>query len=91
MGPGKPESADPGLHLCCPTPIDPATGQCTAANACMTSGSCSNSGDPRSVVHTEYVSAMRSMCPTAYSYAYDDAAGLHNCPSETGFEVTFCP
>lgn len=90
-GLGKPESADPGLHLCCPTPIDPASGQCTANNACMTSGACSNSGDPRSVVHTEYVSAMRSMCPTAYSYAYDDAAGLHNCPSETGFEVTFCP
>ncbi|MFO0586618.1 MAG: RICIN domain-containing protein [Polyangiaceae bacterium] len=90
-GLGQPESADPGLHLCCPTPIDPATGQCTAQNACMTSGACSNAGDPKSVVHTDYVNAMRAMCPTAYSYAYDDAAGLHQCGSETGFEVTFCP
>ena len=90
-GLGQPESADPGLHLCCPTPIDPATGQCTVQNACMSSGACSDAGDPKSVVHTEYVNAMRAMCPTAYSYAYDDAAGLHQCPSETGFEVTFCP
>lgn len=90
-GLGKPESADPGIHLCCPTPLDPATGQCTVANSCMSSQSCSNPGDAKSVVHTEYVAAMHSMCPTAYSYAYDDAAGLHNCPSTTGFEVTFCP
>lgn len=90
-GLGQPESADPGLHLCCPTPIDPASGQCTAQNACMTSDACSNEADPKSVVHTDYVDAMRAMCPTAYSYAYDDAAGLHNCPSTTGFEVTFCP
>jgi hypothetical protein len=90
-GLGQPESADPGLHLCCPTPIDPASGQCTAQNGCMTSGACSDAGDPMSVVHTRYVEAMRSMCPSAYSYAYDDAAGLHNCPSDTGFEVIFCP
>jgi hypothetical protein len=90
-GLGQPESADPGLHLCCPTPIDPASGQCTAANACMTSDSCRNAADPVSVVHTQYVAAMRSMCPSAYSYSYDDAAGLHNCPSSTGFEVIFCP
>lgn len=90
-GLGQPESADPGLHLCCPTPIDPVSGQCTAANHCMTSGACSNAADPLSVVHTGYVAAMRSMCPSAYSYAYDDAAGLHACSSQTGFEVTFCP
>ena len=35
-GMGRPESEDPGLHLCCPTPIDPASGQCTIANGCMT-------------------------------------------------------
>jgi hypothetical protein len=90
-GLGQPESADPGLHLCCPTPIEPASGQCTQANACMTSDSCRNAADPVSVVHTRYVAAMHSMCPSAYSYSYDDAAGLHNCPSTTGFEVVFCP
>jgi ricin-type beta-trefoil lectin protein/thaumatin family protein len=90
-GLGQPESADPGLHLCCPTPIDPQSGQCTAQNACMTADSCRNGGDPRSVVHTDYVAAIHQMCPTAYSYSYDDEAGLHNCPSTTGFEVIFCP
>jgi hypothetical protein len=90
-GLGESESADPGLHLCCPTPIDPSSGQCTEANACMTSAACSNAADPLSVVHTQYVAALHSMCPSAYAYAYDDAAGLHNCPSDTGFEVVFCP
>ncbi len=90
-GLGQAESADPGLHLCCPTPVDPASGQCTEANHCMTSGACSNAADPVSVVHTGYVAAMRAMCPSAYSYAYDDASGLHACSSQTGFEVTFCP
>jgi hypothetical protein len=57
----------------------------------MTSQACSSTADPRSVVHTGYVAAIRSMCPSAYSYAYDDANGLHACPSDTSFEVTFCP
>jgi thaumatin family protein len=92
-GLGQPESADPGLHLCCPTPIDPAKnpGACTPATSCMTSEACSDAADPLSVVRSDYVAAMRSMCPSAYSYAYDDAAGLHACPSQTTFEVVFCP
>lgn len=92
-GRGQPEDVDPGLHMCCPTPIDPAKnpGACTIANKCMTSEACSSVADPASVVHTDYVTAMRAMCPSAYSYAYDDAAGLHACSSTTGFEVVFCP
>jgi hypothetical protein len=90
-GLGQSEASDPGLHLCCPTPLAPATGQCTAANGCMTSEACRAPADPRSVVHTSYVAAMHQMCPTAYAYSYDDAAGLHACPSSTSFEVTFCP
>lgn len=46
------------------------------------------SGD---VVRTEYVNLIHSACPSAYSYAYDDEAGLHDCPSGTSFAVTFCP
>ena len=90
-GLGKSEAVDPGLHLCCPTPINPTTGGCNISKSCMTSEACSNAGDPLSVVHTDYVAAMRSMCPSAYSYAYDDAAGLHACSSQTQFEVIFCP
>ena len=43
------------------------------------------------VIQTRYVQAVHRSCPTAYSYAYDDAAGLHNCPGETSFDVTLCP
>jgi len=90
-GLGQPENVDPGLHMCCPTPVDPASGQCTAANGCMTSESCRAASDPRSVVHTDYVAALHAMCPSAYAFSYDDANGLHACPSDTSFEVTFCP
>ncbi|MCE9577674.1 MAG: thaumatin family protein [Deltaproteobacteria bacterium] len=90
-GEGHPESQDPGLHLCCPTPIDPQSGNCTIANACMTPDACRAAGDPASVVHTSYVALVHARCPSAYSYSYDDEAGLHACPSATRFEVTFCP
>jgi hypothetical protein len=90
-GVGMSESVDPALHLCCPTPIDPASGQCTPDKGCMTAQACSDPSDPASVTRTGYVAAMHAMCPTAYAYAYDDTAGLHACPSSTGFVVTFCP
>jgi hypothetical protein len=90
VGLGNPEADDPGLHLCCPTPIDPSTGNCTPDNGCMTPDACRDASDPVSVVHTGYVAVVHAGCPTAYAYSYDDAAGLHQCPAETGFEVTFC-
>lgn len=43
------------------------------------------------VVQTDYVKRVQASCPTAYSYAYDDHAGLHNCPGDTAFDVTLCP
>jgi hypothetical protein len=89
-GLGHPESQDPGLHMCCPTPIDPGTGQCTEANGCITPDECRAASDPLSVVHTQFVDVVHAGCPTAYSYSYDDAAGLHACPASTGFEVVFC-
>ena len=77
-GLGQPESQDPGLHLCCPTPpIGPTE--------------CSDAANPLSVVHTHYVQLLRSVCPSAYSYAYDDAQGTHVCPAAARFEVIFCP
>lgn len=90
-GLGRPESQDPGLHLCCPTPIDPGSGNCTPQNGCMTPDACRSTSDPLGVVHTDYVALIHTRCPTAYSYSYDDAAGLHACPAATGFEVVFCP
>jgi len=90
-GLGQPESADPGLHVCCPTPIDPGSGNCTPANGCMTPDACRSAADPVSVVHTMFVATVHERCPTAYSYSYDDAAGLHACPADTRFELAFCP
>jgi len=43
------------------------------------------------VVSTQYVNLVHRDCPTAYSYSYDDEAGLHVCPNEVNFQVTFCP
>lgn len=43
------------------------------------------------VVETQYVNLVRNNCPTAYSFAYDDEAGLHQCTVSTSFDVTFCP
>jgi hypothetical protein len=90
-GLGNPESEDPGLHLCCPTPIDPNSGACTPSNGCMTPDACRDASDPLSVVHTDYVALIHDRCPTAYAYSYDDAAGLHACPATTAFTVVFCP
>jgi hypothetical protein len=38
-----------------------------------------------------YVQTVRSACPSAYSFAYDDQGGLHSCPETTSFDVTLCP
>jgi hypothetical protein len=91
FGLAQPENVDPGLHMCCPTPIDPGTGNCTEANGCISPDQCRDTGDPVSVNHTDYVAAIHSLCPSAYSYSYDDVMGLHACPAKTRFEVTFCP
>lgn len=53
----------------------------------ISSGQCSSGP----VASSAYVTRMHQMCPSVYSYAYDDAAGLHTCPAQTKFEVVFCP
>lgn len=41
------------------------------------------------VVETNYVKLVRDKCKKAYSFSYDDKAGLHNCPSITSFIINF--
>jgi hypothetical protein len=43
------------------------------------------------VVRTEYVTMIRRDCPSAYSFAFDDEGGNHNCPTATAFDVVLCP
>ena len=38
-----------------------------------------------------YAKAAKSVCPDAYSYAYDDATSTFSVPTGAGFQVIFCP
>jgi hypothetical protein len=38
-----------------------------------------------------YVSNVHTFCPNQYAYAYDDAVGLHTCPTGSNYTITFCP
>ncbi|XP_078430524.1 pathogenesis-related thaumatin-like protein 3.5 [Wolffia australiana] len=40
---------------------------------------------------TRYSQLFKSACPTAYSYAYDDASSTCTCPPATDYLITFCP
>lgn len=85
FGLGQSESVAPTLWMCCPTP-DPD--HCTVENGCVTAQECSNGP----IVDTKYVQTVRSMAPGIYTYAYDDAVGLHTCPVQSvKFEIIFYP
>ena len=38
-----------------------------------------------------FVADIHNSCPGEYAYAYDDANGLHTCPTGSNYTVTFCP
>jgi hypothetical protein len=38
-----------------------------------------------------YVNNIHASCPAEYAYAFDDANGLHTCPTGANYTVTFCP
>jgi len=38
-----------------------------------------------------FVTNIHNSCPGQYAYAYDDANGLHTCPTGANYTVTFCP
>ena len=38
-----------------------------------------------------FVTDIHNSCPGEYAYAYDDANGLHTCPTGSNYIVTFCP
>jgi len=38
-----------------------------------------------------FVTNIHNACPGEYAYAYDDANGLHTCPTGSNYTVTFCP
>lgn len=67
--------ASPGVDFMC-CPTPPITpGACSAGP----------------IEKTKYVNHIRNVCKNVYTYAYDDANGLHTCSATTKFEVVFCP
>lgn len=45
---------------------------------------------PQSCSPTQYSEMFKSACPSAYSYAYDDASSTCTC-SGSDYHITFCP
>ncbi|KAF2086348.1 Osmotin, thaumatin-like protein, partial [Saccharata proteae CBS 121410] len=46
---------------------------------------------PESCQANYYANAAKSVCPDAYSFAYDDQTSTFIIPSGAGFEIVFCP
>jgi hypothetical protein len=59
------------------------------AGAWGTPDACNNDG---AVLRTEYLKAVKEVCPAAYGYAYDDKTSTIACTTATRYTVTFhCP
>jgi len=42
-------------------------------------------------VDQQYNTNIHNSCPGEYAYAFDDAVGLHTCPTGASYTITFCP
>ncbi|WRX23499.1 Thaumatin family - like 10 [Theobroma cacao] len=51
----------------------------------------SNFSTPDTCPPTNYSNIFKSLCPQAYSYAYDDKSGLATCTGGANYLITFCP
>lgn len=47
-------------------------------------------GNPQTCSPNKYSQIFKAACPTAYSYAYDDASSLVTC-THADYTITFCP
>lgn len=70
--------------------FNPCLSSCTltgsAADCCTGSHSVSSKCKP-----SYYSTQAKSVCPDAYSYAFDDATSTFSVPMGGGWEVVFCP
>ena len=70
--------------------FDPCLSACAKYN--QDSYCCTGSYDgPGKCSSNYYSKAAKSMCPDAYSYAYDDKTSTFIVPQGAGFQVIFCP
>ncbi|MCO5567164.1 hypothetical protein L7F22_020852 [Adiantum nelumboides] len=86
------------LNSACPSALQVKHGDDIVAckSACAAFGSpeycCTGSfGSPQTCKPTDYSRIFKDRCPTAYSYAYDDASSTFTCTNPEGYYVTFCP
>jgi hypothetical protein len=70
--------------------FDPCLSACAKSNA--PSDCCTGSyNDPSVCKPNSYSTAVKAICPDAYSFAFDDQTSTFIIPSGGGWEVTFCP
>ncbi|KAI0405503.1 thaumatin family protein [Xylaria palmicola] len=70
--------------------FDPCMSACTSSHAprdCCTG----RFGHPDACRPSRYSTYAKTVCPDAYSYAFDDAASTFIVPLGGGWEVVFCP
>ncbi|ORY67334.1 thaumatin family protein [Pseudomassariella vexata] len=70
--------------------FDPCKSACASTNdpsACCTG----KYDDPNVCKRSNYANAAKTICPDAYSFAYDDQTSTFIIPSGGGWEVVFCP
>jgi len=65
------------------------TDQFCCRNAFGTNATCVVSQWP--AADASYVNNIHTYCPNEYAYAYDDAVGLHTCPTGSNYTISFCP
>lgn len=70
--------------------FDPCLSACSKTNS--PSDCCTGSyNDPKVCKPNEYSKSAKSVCPDAYSFAFDDSTSTFIIPSGGGWGVTFCP
>ncbi|KAK9419438.1 putative Thaumatin family protein [Seiridium unicorne] len=70
--------------------FDPCKSACAATNS--ESDCCTGDyNDPNVCKRSEYAENAKTVCPDAYSFAYDDQTSTFIIPSGGGWEVVFCP
>jgi len=81
------------LNATCPQPLQDQSGGKTIACAndeCRVLGN-NDAGSPYCMYPNQYTRFFKSVCPTAYSYPYDDATSTFTCKGENSYAIVFCP
>ncbi|KAJ3680778.1 hypothetical protein LUZ60_015267 [Juncus effusus] len=91
-------SCDVDLNVCCPSRFELKSADGTTIgcqSACMAlkidKYCCTGQfGSPNMCKPTLFSHLFKSICPKAYSFAYDDSASLNTCKANR-YLITFCP